>query len=208
VKILAVSDIELPQMRNPDYLRERFRDVQLLVSCGDMGCHYLDFIGSALNIPLYFVRGNHDTNYVPPDPGGDNMHMRFRTFQGYTFAGLEGSILYSRSGAVQYSENEMLVRVLRLTPRLLLRRRKYGFGVDVLIAHSPPKGVHDIPDDYAHRGFRSFCWLIRWTRPKYFIHGHVDTWDNRRTWRTMVHGTAVININPCTVLDLSEPQHL
>jgi Icc-related predicted phosphoesterase len=208
VKILAVSDVELPQMHNAEYLSSRYADVELLVSCGDMPCHYLDFIGSVLTLPLFFVRGNHDTNYVPPDPGGDNMHLRFKTYRGYTFAGLEGSILYSRTGAVQYTETEMLVRVLRMMPRFLLRRARCGFGVDVMITHSPPRGVHDIPDDYAHRGFRSFLYLIRWARPKYLIHGHVDTWDNRRTWRTMVDGTAVININPCTVLDLSQPQHL
>lgn len=208
VKILAVSDIELPQMRNAEYLQSRYADTNLLVSCGDMPAHYLDFIGTALNVTLFFVRGNHDNNYIPPDPGGDNMHMCFKTYQGYTFAGLEGSIRYSRSGAVQYTEGEMLLNVLRLTPRLLRRRIRNSFGVDVLIAHSPPKGIHDIPDDYAHRGFKSFLYLMRWTRPKYLIHGHVDTWDNRRTWRTMFAGTAVININPCTELDLSEPQHL
>jgi Icc-related predicted phosphoesterase len=195
-------------MRNQEYLLSQYSDVEMLVSCGDMPCDYLDYIGSVLTLPLFFVRGNHDTNYVPPDPGGDNMHLRFKTYRGYTFAGLEGSVLYSRTGAVQYTENEMLVRVLRMMPRLMLRRAMHDFGVDVMITHSPPRGIHDIPDDYVHRGFKSFLYLIRWARPKYLIHGHVDTWDNRRTWRTMVDGTAVININPCTVLDLSQPQHL
>jgi Icc-related predicted phosphoesterase len=77
-----------------------------------------------------------------------------------------------------------------------------------MITHSPPKGIHDLPDDFAHCGFKSLLYLIRWTRPKYLMHGHVDTWDRRRTWRTMYAGTAVININPCTEWDLSEPQHL
>lgn len=204
MKILAISDIELPQMRNAKYLTERYGDVKLLVSCGDMPAHYLDFIGSVLNVPLFFVRGNHDTDYIPPDPGGDNMHLQIKTFRGYTFAGLEGSIRYSKSGAVQYDESQMLMFVLRLAPRLLIRRWRHGYGVDVMITHSPPKGIHDIPDDYAHRGFKSLLYLIRWTHPRYLIHGHVDTWDNRRTWRTMVNGTAVININPLTELDLSE----
>ncbi|RPI96671.1 MAG: metallophosphoesterase, partial [Chloroflexi bacterium] len=84
MKILAISDIELPQMRNAKYLRERYADIKLLVSCGDMPAHYLDFIGSVLNVPLMFVRGNHDTDYIPPDPGGDNMHLQIKTFQGYT----------------------------------------------------------------------------------------------------------------------------
>lgn len=201
IKILAVSDIELPQMRDPQFLRREYSDVDLLVSCGDMPVHYLDFIGSILTVPLFFVRGNHDTNYVPPNPGGDDLHLRFKSFRDITFAGLEGSIRYSR-GTVQYTETEMLWYVLRMMPRMLINRARWGFGVHVLVAHSPPKDIHDIPEDFAHRGFRSFRWLIRWARPQYFIHGHVDTWDRRKTRETAFHHTTVLNINPYMVLEL------
>jgi uncharacterized protein len=201
VKILAVSDVELPQMLNADFLRKTYADVNLLVSCGDMQAGYLDFIGTVLNLPLFFVRGNHDTRHETPNPGGDDLHMRFRSFGGVSFAGLEGSIRYNR-GAVQYTEGDMLLNVLRLLPRLLVMRSLRGHGVDVLVAHSPPRDIHDIPDDFAHRGFKAFRYLIYWGRPRYFIHGHVDTWDNRKTRETVFHGTTVLNINPFMVLDL------
>lgn len=203
VKILAVSDVELPQFLDPDYLLRRFADVRLLVSCGDMPVAYLDFIGSVLNLPLFYVRGNHDTAYVPPEPGGDNLHLRFCTFRGYTFAGLEGSIRYN-PGAVQYTEGEMLLNVLRLMPRLMWGRARRGFGVHVLVAHSPPKGIHDLPNDFAHRGFRSFRYLLTWARPLYLLHGHVDTWDSRRPRKTRVGRTTVLNINPFMVVDLGD----
>jgi uncharacterized protein len=96
VKILAVSDVELPKLRNSEYLFRTYPDIDLLVSCGDMPSPYLDYIGSVLNVPLFFVRGNHDTNYVPPNPGGDDLNMRILKHQGYSFAGLEGSIRYNR----------------------------------------------------------------------------------------------------------------
>jgi uncharacterized protein len=99
----------------------------------------------------------------------------------------------------------MLSNVLRMMPRLLLRRARYGIGVDVLVTHSPPEGIHDLNDDCAHRGFRAFRWLILWARPRYFIHGHVDTWDNRRTRKTVFGHTMVLNINPVTMLDLDLP---
>ncbi len=204
MKILAVSDVELPKMRNPEYLARTYSDVELLISCGDMPVPYLDFIGSMLNVPLFFVRGNHDTQYVLPNPGGDDLHMRLLKHGGYSFAGLEGSIRYNR-GSVQYTELEMFSKVLNLMPRLLLRRARLGYGLDVLVAHSPPKGIHDLSDDFAHRGFRSFRWLILWARPRYFIHGHVDTWDNRRTRKTVFGKTMVLNINPVMLLDLDLP---
>lgn len=201
MKILAVSDVELPQMSDPDYLRREYADVELIVSCGDMPIHYLDLIQSVLNLPLFFVRGNHDTEYAPPNPGGDDLHRRFVRYKGILFAGLEGSMIYNR-GAVQYNETEMFYMVLRMMPRMLFNRARHGSGVDVMVVHSPPRGIHDIPDDRAHRGFRSFLWLMRWARPQYLIHGHVDTWDRRKTWETRYAQTQVININPVMVLDV------
>jgi Icc-related predicted phosphoesterase len=203
MKILAVSDTVLPQMQDPVYLHRMFSDAKLLISCGDMLPCYLDFISSALNLPLFFVRGNHDTCYAPYEPGGDNLHMRILTFGGYSFAGLEGSVQYNR-GPVQYTEGQMFTNVLGLLPRLLLMRSQRGYSVDVLVAHSPPKGIHDIPEDYAHRGFRSFRYLMHWARPRYLIHGHVDTWDTRKPRETVFAKTTVININPHKVLTLNK----
>jgi Icc-related predicted phosphoesterase len=173
----------------------------MLISCGDMRAHYLDFIGSVLSRPMYYVRGNHDTNYKPPDPGGINLHMTVKRYKGFSFVGLEGSIRYNR-GAIQYTEGEMLTNVLRLMPRLIPRLMRTGYGVNVLVAHSPPHGIHDIPDDFAHRGFNSFRYLMRWARPQYLIHGHVDTWDRRKPRETVFHKTTVLNINPYMVFDL------
>lgn len=201
MKILAVSDVEVPQMENADHLRDRYSDVDMLISCGDMPAHYLDFIGSVLSRPLYYVRGNHDTAYKPPDPGGIDLHMQVKSFKGFSFAGLEGSIRYN-DGAIQYTEGEMLFNVMRLMPRLMLRLARQGYSVNVLVAHSPPRDIHDIPDDYTHRGFKAFRYLMRWARPQYLIHGHVDTWDRRKTRQTVFHQTTVLNINPYMVLDL------
>ena len=201
MKILAVSDVELPQLQNAQHLRETYSDVDMLISCGDMPAFYLDFIGSILSRPMYYVRGNHDTHYKPADPGGIDLHMTVKMFKGFSFAGLEGSIRYNE-GAIQFTEGEMLLNVLRLMPRLMLRLARKGYGVNMLVVHSPPKGIHDIPDDYAHRGFKAFHYLMRWARPQYLIHGHVDTWDRRKTRKTVFHRTTVLNINPYMVFDL------
>jgi Icc-related predicted phosphoesterase len=100
---------------------------------------------------------------------------------------------------VQYSDTTMLWMALRMAPGMLWRRRRYGRGVDVFVTHSPPRGIHDMPDR-PHTGFRALRLVIDWYRPRYLIHGHVDVLDRRRPTETVVDQTVVININPCRVL--------
>jgi calcineurin-like phosphoesterase family protein len=200
MKILAVSDNVLTQMEDSSYLRRTYSDVEMLVSCGDLPAPYLEFITSTLNTPLLFVRGNHDTNYAPEHPGGEDLHQRLVQLGGLTFAGLEGSPRYNRE-PVQYSESQMFFMVLSMAPRMLLRRWRKGHGVDVMVTHAPPRGIHDL-SDRAHRGFTSMRMLIQLYRPRYLLHGHVDTWDRRRPTTTNFAGTEVININPLKVLTL------
>jgi Icc-related predicted phosphoesterase len=204
VKILAVSDVVLPQMQDAEYLGRSYDEATLVVSCGDMPASYLDFISSILCLPLYFVRGNHDGSYQPGHPGGDNLHGRILTFKDFSFAGLEGSIRYNQ-GPVQYTEREMFARVVWMMPRLLVSESVRGYGIDAFVVHSPPRGIHDIPEDRAHRGFKAFHYLMRWARPRYLLHGHVDTWDRRQTIQTVFYRTVVVNINPVTLLDLGQP---
>lgn len=202
MKILALSDVVLPQMQDPEYLQRMYSDVSLLVSCGDLPASYLEYIASTLNKSLLFVRGNHDERYTDGHPGGDNLHGRIVTLYGRSFAGLEGSICYN-NGPVQYTDMWMWLPVLRLMPRLLVLRSVRGYSVDVLVAHSPPRGIHDLPDR-AHRGFRSFRYLMRWARPRYLIHGHVDTWDRRQSTETVFGHTTVLNINPLKLITLDD----
>ncbi len=198
VKILAISDTELPQMQNVPYLRRKYGDVDVVISCGDLSASYIEFVASVLNVPVYYVRGNHDTGYTLRPPGGDDLHGRITRFRHLWLAGLEGSRRYNR-GPIQYSESEMLFHVLKLAPRMLLRRARKRCGVDVMVTHAAPFGIHD-RDDLPHRGFRAFLLLIRWYRPRYFIHGHVDVWDRREAISTRYLDTQVLNINPVYLL--------
>lgn len=190
----------MPQMESAVNLRRRYNDIQLLISCGDMPAVYLEYIASVLNIPLFYVRGNHDERYTESPPGGENLHRKFIEHRGLTFYGLEGSIQYNR-GDIQYTDSQMLWMVLGAWLRLSSRRRKYGHGVDVLVTHSPALGIHDRPD-VAHTGFKSLLRFMNWYRPRYMLHGHVHTWDRRDTVRTQYADTCIININPVTVLEI------
>lgn len=198
VKILAISDQRLPELEQQSYLRQNFQDVTFIISCGDLEPSYLEFISSVLNRPLFYVRGNHDTQYQQNPPGGQDLHLKFQTFNGVSMVGLEGSRYYNGKN-VQYTELQMWVNVLKIFPRLLIRRYRYGFGIDYLVTHSPPKGIHD-RDDLPHQGFQAFLWLMRWAKPRYLIHGHIDVWDRRETTETLYYETRVINIDPKRLL--------
>ena len=59
MKILAVSD-QVVESIYSSRIRERFGDVDMVVSCGDVPYYYLEYIVSMLNVPSLFVHGNHD----------------------------------------------------------------------------------------------------------------------------------------------------
>lgn len=204
MKILCVSDTVMQQMENAAHLRRRYHDVELIVSCGDLPAYYLEFITSVLNVPLFYVRGNHDEQYRERPPGGEDLHQRVIEYKGITFAGLEGSMRYN-DGAVQYSETDMLRMVIGMGPRLGFRRWRRGRGVDILVTHSPARGIHDMPD-LPHTGFNALLRFMEWYRPRYMLHGHVHTWDRRVTVETQFMDTCVMNINPVTLLEI-EPEH-
>lgn len=203
MKILCISDTEMPQLENATNLRRRYNDIDCIISCGDMPVTYLDFITTIAAVPLFYVRGNHDEHYEERPPGGINLHENVVEFQGLTFAGLEGSIRYNK-GKIQYTQGEMHRKVVGFGPRLMFHRIRHGHGVDIFVTHSPARGIHD-GEDFPHRGFDSFLNYMKWYRPRYMIHGHVHTWDRRQTTRTDYEDTHIININPFTVLEI-EPE--
>jgi Icc-related predicted phosphoesterase len=200
VKILFVSDTVMPQMESAANLRRRYSDIDLLISCGDMPGVHLEFISSVLSIPLFYVRGNHDERYDEYPPGGQDLHQKIVKYKGLTFAGLEGSMRYNQ-GDIQYTELQMLRMVLSNGPRLMLRRARFGVGVDVLVTHSPAKGIHDA-EDKPHHGFHALLRFMEWYRPRYMVHGHVHTYDRRKTTRTDYYDTHIVNINPITVMEI------
>lgn len=200
VKILCLSDTVVKQMESAANLRRQYSDIELVVSCGDMPSAYLEFITSVLNVPLFYVRGNHDEGYQDNPPGGEDLHRQIIEFKGLTFCGLEGSIRYNK-GSIQYTDSEMTQMVMMMGLRLRVRRQRYGHGVDVLVTHAPAFGIHD-REDKPHNGFKAYLKFMDWYRPRYMLHGHVHTWDRRDTTRTQYQDTCVMNINPVTVLDI------
>lgn len=200
MKLLCVSDTVMQPLENAANLRRRYHDVEAVVSCGDMPAAYLDFISTILGKPLLYVRGNHDEMYADTPPGGTDLHNEIVEFGDLVFVGLEGSINYNR-GSIQYTQSEMHLMVIKLAIRLKYFQMVKGRGIDLFVTHSPARGIHE-GEDFPHQGFEGFLRLMQWFKPRYMIHGHVHTWDRRKTVQTLYHETQILNINPYIVLDV------
>jgi Icc-related predicted phosphoesterase len=187
MKILSVSDRVVSTLYD-NFDVERFPKVDLILSCGDLPPEYLSYLVASFNVPLYYVRGNHDIRYdsKPPD-GCVDLNARLIRFQGVKLLGLEGSRWYS-GGPHQYTENEMWKIIRKLRSKIWWRG-----GIDIIITHAPPRYIHDA-EDLCHRGFKSFRRLIDRYRPIYFIHGHIHANFSDPAERiTKINKTKVVN---------------
>jgi Icc-related predicted phosphoesterase len=187
MKILTISD-QVESVLYDRFDREQFEGIDLILSCGDLPPEYLSFLLGRLNVPLYFVRGNHDIRYDSKPPHGcTDLNARLIKFRGINIFGLEGSRWYN-GGPHQYTEREMYWKIQRLRPRIW----RMG-GVDIIITHAPPRHIHDA-EDRCHRGFKSFRWILDKYAPLYFIHGHIHANFTDASQRmTRVNQTQVIN---------------
>lgn len=210
MKILAVADKVDELVYGPN-IRKYFGDVDLVLSCGDLPYEYLEYIVTMLNVPLFFVHGNHDREWehtlegmVPAYPGGCiDLHGRVVNYRGLLLAGLEGSQRY-KPGPYQYTDRQVELLILRMWPRLLANRLRTGRYLDILLTHAAPLGVSDGPD-LCHRGFRSLVRFMDRFRPRYLIHGHIHLYGHNQRWRTTYRDTEVLNAFGYRVIEVPLP---
>ena len=159
MRILGISDVEEDWLTTY-YDHERMRDVDLIISCGDLPARYLEHIVTLANVPLLYVPGNHDTDYARHQPEGCiSIEGGIRSFRGLHIMGLGGSLKYN--GTVYgFSEQEMRWRAAKMS----LLAQSTG-GVDILVTHAPIRGFGDL-DDLPHRGFEAFDTLVERLRPR------------------------------------------
>lgn len=196
--ILAVADTVSPALYD-HFVAERWRDVDLVLSCGDLPPTYLDFLCSSLNVPVLYVRGNHDDVFPKEQYNGcENAHGRILQCHGVRVAGFEGSLRYNH-GVYQHTEVEMR----RTVRRTRLRALRSG-PPNIILAHAPPAGCHDAAD-LCHRGFACFRTAIDIWQPAIFVHGHVHAY-NRGPKVSKIGETTVINAYPYHLFQLADVQ--
>lgn len=209
MRVLAVSDEVADALHHPQVRRLQ---PDLVVGTGDLPWDYLEFLATALDVPVVFVPGNHDPEVVTRTSGwravltGDGMPQADPRPLGCTnadgvvveaaglrIAGLGGSIRY-RSGPNQYTQREQARRGRRLV------RRAGDGSVDLLLTHSPARGLGD-QDDPPHQGFDALHDVVDRLRPTWHLHGHIHPYGMARPDRH-VGPTTVRNVIPWQVLDV------
>ena len=222
MKLLCISDAT-DTLIYSSIAPELYRDVDFVISAGDLPLRYYDYIQTMLRKDVYYVYGNHNLEdfgrmmkssadsaftycghpkaHEMPIFGGlfiDGKCIYDRKHD-LIIAGLGGSMLYNY-GQSQYSEKQMQWRISKLVPRLIYNKKRFGRALDILVTHAPPFGMGD-GEDLCHRGFSCFLSFMEKYKPKYLLHGHVHL-DDINAPRVSVFGdTKVINIYKNYILE-------
>lgn len=214
MKILAVSDQVVERVYSL-VNNGHFKDVDLILGCGDLPYTYLEYIVTVLSVPLFYVPGNHDPEFNPQDTrskaeGGSNLDLRTVYYQNSLIGGFGGCIRYRPDGTNQYTQSEAYRRAFQMVPQLLLNRIQHRRALDILISHSPPFGIHD-DNDKAHNGLKALNWLIRFAKPRFHFHGHTHFYrKNIANHETILDETKIVNVYPYKIIDtarhLEEPR--
>ncbi|MBR3628014.1 MAG: metallophosphoesterase [Elusimicrobia bacterium] len=227
MKILAVSDKEDTKLQdfilqNPNVIK----NIDFIVSCGDLSKNYLEFIVDSVKRYFFFVEGNHPTLNNDPAKdyfrkivdkiyddeqqfslGGINLHARMEIYADYILVGFEGSMRYNMKG-YQYTEKEMARIVGKVSRKIkiqqikdfIFRRKKKKI---IVVSHAPISGVHD-KEDTCHKGFLCFKKFLNKFNPLIWFHGHVHFEGQTNEQITKVDNTMVINVYGFHVVDVED----
>lgn len=213
-KVLAVADEVVEQLWTDQV---HSYEVDLIVAAGDLPFDYLEHLANALDRPLVFVPGNHDTDLTgysnvrglwtkdglptrwPGPTGAVNADERVVDVAGLRIAGLGGSIRYNK-GPNQWTERQQARRARRVARLAGWRRLRDGRGVDVLLTHSPPLDCGDEPDA-PHRGFACLHSLVSRLQPPLMLHGHIHPHGSLKPDRHL-GDTRVVNVVGHKVLEI------
>jgi uncharacterized protein len=183
MRLLVIADIT-PQlgMRITDYVA--IHDIDAVLTVGDLTRSDLAGI-DRLAVPTMGVYGNHCDGRYLKDLGMTNLHLRKTVVGGLSFIGLQGCVRYKPGTDILYTQRQYswLVKLLR--------------GADVLVTHTPPRGIND-HEDPAHVGIDALLPWVDRHQPNVLIHGH--TYPSRpvesygRTRIEYVRGARIVEV--------------
>jgi len=184
-RILIVSDTEILGQYPVDKLKNMFSDIDFIISAGDLGNDYLDYLFTTLNKDIIYVNGNHVYKKGHDISFCKNIDGKIIKYKGLKIFGLGGSKKYSYQEN-QYSEFEMTQRIILNLGYLL-----WG-NLDIMVTHTPPRRIND-REDFTHQGFEVFHKILKYFKPKLWIHGHIHLVSHMDAQETIVGDTRIIN---------------
>jgi uncharacterized protein len=157
MRVLALADQRPPL--DPALMAKKLH-VDAVVLLGDLDRAWIESLRMS-RIPRIGVHGNHDPTDLLTELEVEDLHGRRTSMHGLSVAGFEGCVKYGRGGPHQYTQREATKLAKKLP------------AADVLIAHCPPAGINDDPDDPAHVGFEGLRDWVERHHPRHVLHGHV-----------------------------------
>jgi Icc-related predicted phosphoesterase len=205
IRLLAVSDAVDPAL-DQAINREAIGHVDAIVGCGDLEPSYLGFLGDAFQVPVAYVRGNHDRGGQWAESARHAPHHlssgRLVDVVGITVAPLEWPGL--RPDRARRDEWRAWGDVFRVG-RSLVVRRLLGRATPVLVlSHAAPRGVGDHAADRYHLGYAAYRWLLERLRPPLWLHGHT-TPATVADWRASLGPSLVANVTGSVLVELTPP---
>ncbi|MGP6087231.1 metallophosphoesterase family protein [Antarctobacter jejuensis] len=190
MRILAFSDLHLSRSR-ARALVEASGEADLVIGAGDF-CNVREGLDQALALlegmqaPMLVVPGNCETAEelrAAALPGTTVLHGEATEVAGLTFFGLGGGIPITPFGSWSFDLTEGEATAM-------LDRCKQA---DVLITHSPPKGIADVTSTGLSVGSTAIRDATQRLSPRLAVCGHVhDCWGQEGRIGT----TRVVNLGP------------
>ena len=199
-RVMVIADMVHPYVYRAGF-PAGLPPIDLVLSAGDIPGYFLEFLASCLTVPVIYVPGNHNDEYINEGGGRHrpqgviNAQGRVITAAGLRIAGWGGVPRY-RQGENQYTP---------LQARLGLGKLAFQArgGLDILLTHAPPEGPH-AGSDYAHRGCASINRFMEKRRPPLVIHGHIHEYEGKKIGYTDEKtGAQVINAYGYHILELA-----
>jgi Icc-related predicted phosphoesterase len=187
MRLLAAAD-QAPHIPLATLVKHHRPDAVVLL--GDLDPDWVDPLWRFEHLPILGVYGNHDDGKYLGARNTTDLHLERAEIQGLTFAGFQGSVRYKPNAPFQYTQKDA-AKLARRLPK-----------ADVLLSHSPPRGVHEEPDDRAHEGFDALRAYIEEHQPRYAIHGHTPAPPRGPT---RIGRTQVIHVVGARLLELPGP---
>ncbi len=154
MKILLLADERSKRLKE---LLEQKPDI--IFTLGDLESWMVPEIAD-VDIPKFGIFGNHENDDFFEKTGVKNIHLQSYEFQKMNIVGFQGCVRYKdRSLRTLYTQEEATDLIQDLPPS------------DILIAHCPPRGIHD-SNDLSGQGFEGLLAYIKKYSPKYVFHGH------------------------------------
>lgn len=186
MRILAISD-RPPKRKIKEIISEQ--TIDLIVTLGDLDQSQIRELEDITHIPKIGVYGNHDSGMYFEPLGIQNMHLATYEQGGIVFGGFQGCVRYKENPDAIMCTQEEATELLKDFPR-----------VDVFLAHCPPYGINDEPEEVTHQGFKAFRDYIERHQPAYLFHGH--TYPTEESMITEYAGTKIEYIYSDRILAL------